>query len=210
MNYSDFRRERLNRIKTVDVWRRTIINAHPLVMVTLGTNKPMREDNLKRHVSRVLFDLDCKRLGQPERPCRRIKPNSNPSTRTAAFIIAEKIDTNAHVHIMIYSPLLNRNPDSQLINRIQRTRILDDFIGYGRTYDNRSSYQDERESAPYLETLWRNLVPGAHYHARWTDHNLLDGVDYILKELKFNPDRDVSLSQEYWSKGQQTNASPFL
>lgn len=202
MRYPVWASTRLGRLKTKEGWEQFIPQLNPLVMVTLGVNAPMSEDKLMKSMKRALFRVDQKRLGHGTQPCRRINPSANALIRTNAIMLPEKVDANAHVHMLVYSPMINRNPDSDLVRKMQLTRIKDDFLGYGRTYDRPSSFQFERDKASFLEEHWRRCHPSGHYHARWTDGTDF-GAGYILKELIRNWDRDVWISQMFWPDDQR-------
>ena len=198
MTYSSHIQARVNQINKRAAWQTVIEDAEPFAMVTLGTNRAMTWDDLKKLVSRALFELDRQRLGNTRRPEKRSALN-----RVAAFIMPEKIGLNAHVHLLIYSPMYKRHPDSFLVRKIDETRLCHDFIGWKRSEYDPTLYETDRRLAPRLERIWRSLVPGGHYHARPADQGISTGVDYTLKELPWELDRDVHLSQEFWRSDQK-------
>ena len=189
---------RIDQINKRNAWQAAIEDTEPLVMVTLGTNRGMSEAKLRELIDRALLALDRRRLGFTRRPHKWSALN-----RVCAFIMVEKADVNAHAHLLIYSPARKRRPDSSLVRNFDETRIRHDFIGLkGRDYDP-ALYEDDRRLAPRLEIIWRELVPGGHYHARRVDDQIAHGVDYTLKELPFVFERDVGLSQEAWPSKQK-------
>lgn len=196
MSSDPFVTARLNAFKTREAWRSTIIASRPQVMVTLATNSEMGEQKLERLVRRALLDLDVKRLGNRKRP-----EKLSAISRTCGFIFFEKVGLNSHAHVMIYSPTLLHRPDSELAKNISDTRIRHDFIGKSGQYDP-GRFRCNKDACPRLEKFWRSLVPGGHYHARWTDENVERGVDYVLKEVPWHPERGVRITQEFWPSRQ--------
>lgn len=189
---------RINQIKKRAAWQTAIEDTGPQIMVTLGTNRGMNEEELMKRVSRALFELDRARLDNTRRPEKH-----SALARVSAFIMPEKVGLNAHVHLLVFSPMQKRHPQSPLIERIDETRLSYDFLGWGRREYDPHLYDNDRRLAPRLERIWRHLVPGAHYHARVTDDGVATGIDYTLKELPWQLDRDVRLSQEFWRSDQK-------
>ena len=206
MSGTNFIKEVLSRIKGRIAWRSAIIASRPIAMITLGTNKPLKERKLMRLVSRALHDLDCTRFGN----ARRMRWKFNGLRRLASFIAVEKVELNTHAHLIVYSPSILAAPDSLLTLKLARTRAQFDLIGWHRNYDDRNSYASEKEKASKLETIWRRLVPGGHYHATWIDSNAAKVADYVTKELPYQPDRDIRLSQEFWDRRQKNIEKTFL
>lgn len=197
MTHPSFIQARINQIKKRNAWQAVIEAAQPHVLVTLGTNRGMPEREFRRYIGRALFDLDRTRLNGARSVHWRSALN-----RVCAFIAPEKLDTNAHAHLFIYSPTRLLYPQSLLVRQVEESRVQRDFIGLGRdTYDP-NVFQSATGDPPELERIWRELVPGGHYHARRTDDRVSDGIDYVLKELPWNFDRDVWLSQDFWSDDQ--------
>lgn len=198
MSLTGHANSRIHRLKVRAAWQAAIEDTSPIAMVTLGTNRAIGEEELLRLVSRALFALDRERLGRTRRPERR-----SALSRVAAFILPEKVGLNAHAHLLIYSPISNRHPDSALVRRFDETRLRSDFLGRSANRYDKHLYEQDRELAPRLERIWRRLVPGAHYHARRTDERVARGIDYVLKELPWHWDRDVHFSQQFWRSDQK-------
>ena len=189
---------RIGQIKNREAWQAAIQDTAPLAMITLGTNRTMSEEKLMEVVKRALFKLDRQRLGNTRRPEKRSALN-----RVCAFIMPEKVGLNAHVHMLIYSPMQKRHPGSSLVRKIDQTRMSLDFFGWNRhEYDPRL-YETDRQLAPRLEKIWREMVPGGHYHARSTDDGISMGIDYSLKELPWQADRDLHFSHQFWRSDQK-------
>ena len=197
MTHPSYVQARISQIKKRAAWQAVIEDAQPHVLATLSTNAEMQEQKLRRLVSRALCDLDRARLDDARSVSGRSAFN-----RVAAFITPEKVDRNAHAHLLIYSPMRKLYPDSAIVRGVEESRVQRDFIGLGRDAYDPNLLRDAPWEAPRLERIWRELVPGGHYHARRTDAGIADGIDYILKELPWNFDRDVWFSQEFWPPDQ--------
>lgn len=175
-------------LRSIAAWTPVILDAEPTVLVTLGTNKAVSEEELIKRVKQAVFMLDRQRLQDTRRPDKR-----PANRRTAAFVFPEKVGLNAHVHMLVWHPSVKLMPDSGLVRHIADTRDKLDYIG---------AAPNSGEQASRLERIWREVSPGGHYHARWVDDGLETGVGYCLKELKYKPDRDVHLTQYWWPDDQ--------
>jgi hypothetical protein len=188
---------RRGQLKSRAAWQTTIEATKPRVMITLGTNREMSEENLLRKISRALVELDSQRRGNPRRLGRH-----SASSRVTAFIMPERLRTNAHAHLLVYSALQVRNPDCAMTNKIAQTRYRDDFVGHREKSFVPKASKNDPEPLSRLAKIWLRLVPGGHYYARTTDKTVGRAIDYTMKELAYNFDRNVHLSQEFWPSDQ--------
>ncbi|MGY6662458.1 MAG: hypothetical protein ACXIVO_09070 [Glycocaulis sp.] len=148
----------------------------PDVMVTLGTNRAMSADRLRELVNDTIFEFE-QIVMRTRRPYKK-----SAKDRLCAFILPEKLDVNAHVHLLIFFPRKSAWKRSQARLCLVKGRHKDHFIGYGRNYGRHDSYNDQKDLAPLLEHLWRKRGKGFHYHAQFIDGSPEVVAQYVSKE----------------------------
>lgn len=150
----------------------------PDVMVTLGTNRDMSASRLLELVNDTISEFE-KTVMRTRRPYRK-----SAKDRLCAFILPEKLDANAHVHLLIFFPRKSAWERCKARPSLVKGRHRDQFIGYGRDYDRHDSYNDQRDRASLLEHLWRKRGKGFHYHAQFIDGTPEVVAQYASKDQK--------------------------
>ena len=195
------------RARKAAAWSECIANSEPTVLATLGTNRPLPEHVLMDRVRDAFRRLDSERNRRQSDPEKATKYPEKlaPHRRVHAFIAPEKIGLNAHVHVAVWHPVLLVRPrDSELAQKIARTRDEIDFLCIGRDEYVRNRGHCGR--LPRLDAIWREVCPGGHYHARRFDSATMDeGSSYLVKELKWLDDKDIYLSADFWPEGQRNS-----
>lgn len=180
----------------VKAWRDALPTYRPKLFVTLKTNRDMSEEALLRLVSQALHRLDQQKLNTK-------RPYQKPAyRRIAAFIFCERLNTNAHAHLLVWHPGKEGEDDTSLRSRILRHRDRHLLLGYGRDFDVAPDQPDEWDKSPVFERLWCALVPGGQYHARLTDDRLVTASGYSIKELWKSLEREPHFSNEFFSPEQ--------
>lgn len=194
------------RANRAQAWSDVIAMTEPTVMLTLGTNRAAPENVIMDRVSGAFRRIDGLRNGNTKYP-----EKLDPRRRLFAFIAPEKIGLNSHVHVAIWHPFLFRcSRESEVAKKIVQTRDGIDFLGPGRDEYVRQS--SDIRPRPRMDTIWRELCPGGHYHARRFDPASTErGATYIAKELKWFDEKDIRLSGEFWPEEQRKALpdSPF-
>ncbi|KAA5801056.1 hypothetical protein F1654_13445 [Alkalicaulis satelles] len=167
---------RVNQRKDAAALVQFIAGLQPDIMVTLGTNRPMSANRLLELVNDTIFEFE-QIVMRTRRPYKK-----SAKDRLCAFILPEKLDVNAHAHLLIWFPHKSAWQRSEARMSLVKGRHWDHFIGYGRNYDRHDSYDDQVDRAPLLEQLWRKRGKGFHYHAQFIDGTPEMVAQYVSKE----------------------------
>lgn len=180
-----------------------IAQVNPDIMVTLGTNRAMSARQLRRLVNDTIFEYEQITM-RTRRPYKK-----SAKDRLCAFILPEKLDVNAHVHLLIFFPHKSAWRRCKARMCLVKGRHKDHFIGYGRNYDRHDSYEDQKDLAPLLEHLWRKRGKGFHYHAQFI-HGTPEAVArYVSKEQKRVGAEPWRLTCFDWSENQPDMGAVF-